>query len=160
MQKRCTDPNTDLVPVLAFSDDDLIEALKDIFLHFGYDLSRKTKAQQQDIANRLSEVAHREKPWGYLYVHNFMYNGLKAGEDFKRSIVRLAALIDGTPIQLVKSEVIRVNAVGRVSPGAFIFGDSRHCANPACGIEFVSDNKRRRFCSSSCRKVARKEKRP
>lgn len=134
-----------------FSDIQLIDALRDIFQHFGYDLAALGVDAQQDIANRLSIIARRDEPWGWRYVHNFMSGNVQAGQNFKAAIIGLASLIDGAPLQLVQGRSVVITALGRVAPGALVFGDSRACANPGCVVHFVPRVHNQRYCCRSCR---------
>lgn len=138
-----------------FSDNQLVEALKDIFNHYGYDLAALSVEAKQEIANRLSEVAQHTPPWGWRYVHNFMAGNVQAGHDFKAAIVGLAAMIDGMSLMVVQGRPVMVTAVGTVRPGAIVYGDSRKCANVACPVHFVPRTWNQRFCSSECKRVSR-----
>jgi hypothetical protein len=143
-------------------DDQLRDALKDIFQHYGYDLTAmpadSLTAAKTDIATRLSEVARHDPPWGWRYVHNFMAENIQAGQEFKAAIIGLAAMIDGMPMQLIQGRTIQITALGNVRPGALVYGDSRKCANIACPVHFVPRAWNQKFCSPECKRAARKAK--
>jgi hypothetical protein len=145
--------------LFSFTDDQLRDALRDIFRHFGYDPALLTVAQKKHVAERLSELAGKSPSWTYLYVHNFMFNNLQAGQGFKESIIKLASIIDDTPIALVQSHAVSIQAIGNVMPGSFVYGDSKRCANPSCGNWFVSDIWNKHTCSENCSRQYAKWKR-
>lgn len=150
MTSHIASPNVQKRVSFGLTDDQLIEALKDIFTHYGYDLAALTVAAKQEIANRLSEVAGRAEPWEWRYVHNFMMHNVKAGQQFKAAIAGLAAMIDGTPIQLIKGRTVAVTALGNITPGAIVYGDSQKCANIACPVHFVPRVWNQKYCSPAC----------
>ena len=139
-----------------FSNEQLIDALKDIFRHYGYDAVLATVAQKAEIARLLSGVARKDPPWGYLYVHNFLFNNIQAGEKFKAAIVGLAAMIDGAPREAVQGRPVQVTALGNLRPGTLVFGDSRKCAYAPCPVWFLPKNSRQKYHSYQCRADARK----
>lgn len=142
---------TQVTLTLGFTDDQLREALRDIFRHYGYDPDFATTPQKAEIAKRLSEVAEHVPAWGYLYVHNFMRDGVKAGQQFKTAIINLASMIDGAPLFLIKGRTITVTALGNITPGAIVYGDSRKCANISCVVHFVPRVWNQKYCSPSCK---------
>jgi hypothetical protein len=152
------DQKTKLRVSVSFTDDQLIDALKDIFKHYGYDMAALTVKAKGEIAARLSEVAGHSPPWEWRYVHNFMAHNVKAGQEFKAAIAGLAAMIDDTPIELVQGRSVSVVAVGNIHPGTLVFGDSVKCAYTSCPIWFLPKSKRHRFHSIKCRELAGKEK--
>lgn len=155
MQSHILSPKVENRVSTGFSDDQLVEALKEIFQHYGYDLAAIGVDEKTEIAKRLSEVAQHEPVWGWRYVHNFMMGNIQAGQDFKAAIVGLAAMIDGMPLMVVQGRAVQVTAIGDIAPGAIVYGDSRKCANIACYIHFVPRVWNQRFCSSECKRTAR-----
>jgi hypothetical protein len=156
MASHSADQKTKLSLSQGFSDEQLIDALKDIFRHYGYDPDYATTAQKGEIAKHLSEVAKHEPAWGYLYVHNFMYNHIKAGKDFKGAIIGLSATIDGFPLEIIQGLPVQVIGTGKLRPGTLVFGDSQKCAYPACPIWFLPKSKRHRFHSIKCREMSKR----
>lgn len=145
------DQKTKNKALFAFSDDQVRAALSDVFEH--YQIDAHTVEGKQDIANRLSKVANHEPPWSYLYVHNFLYNNLKSGRLFKQAIIQLAQIADGTPILLVQSHSVTVQALGNVRPGTLVYGDGRQCENPACQYWFIPRVHNQKYCSRDCGKT-------
>lgn len=141
---------------IGLADDDLRNALRDIFVHYGYDRSIWSDAAKNEIAALLSQIAGKNPPWSGLYIHNFMTGGVQAGRAFKASILGLAAIIDGMPVQLIKGRTVQVTALGNIRPGAIVYGDSRKCANIACYINFVPRVWNQRYCSPECKKASHK----
>jgi hypothetical protein len=155
MIKGIERPQTKKHAFTGFSDGDLVEALREIFRHYGYEPATLSTDAKQEIADRLSEIARRDAPWGWRYVHNFMAGNIQAGNEFKAAIVGLASLIDGAPIQLLTGRSVNVIALGSIRPGALVYGDSRKCAFVSCPIHFIPRVWNQRYCSPDCKKRGR-----
>lgn len=137
---------------IQFTDDQLRDALRDIFAHYGYDRDIWGDAAKNEIAVLLSQVARKDPPWGGLYVHNFMTGGVQAGRVFKAAIVGLAAMIDGMPLHLVQGKPVQITALGNVRPGSLVYSDSQKCKRLACPVHFIPRVPWQRYCSPECRK--------
>jgi hypothetical protein len=153
MQTDTMNPLKRQTALYGLSNETLQEALKDVFVHLGYRLDMLTPEAKEDVAQRLSQIAGKEKPWGWRYVHNFLSGAIEPGRDFRAAIIGLAAASDGTPLQLVQSHPVMVSALGSVRPGALIYGDSRPCANPGCPVHFLPRVSNQTHCGKACAKA-------
>jgi hypothetical protein len=111
--------------------------LEDVIRASGHDPYLDGSTVLTEIALRLSDVARKDPPWTYRYLRGVLTGNLQASAKLVDAMMRLGALIDGAPEDLAASTKVSVLAIGKVSPGALILGDSRRCANPGCMIEFV-----------------------
>jgi hypothetical protein len=129
-----------------FSQSMARESLKAIIEHYGYQVDDIPVKELDAIAQRLVEALGKDKHWGYRYLRNVINGKLKASEDLAGAIMRLDALIDGTPAQLVRSTPVQVLANGKVKAGAIILADSKPCAWLGCTTEFVPRVPWQKYC--------------
>lgn len=141
------------------TDNTVIEALKDIIQHLGYDFILLTVPAKKDIAERLSALVGKEPAWSDAYVTNVLAHTLAPSRKFRDAVMRLAALIDGAPLAQVQSHPVQVQALGEVRPGSLVYGNSRRCANPGCPVWFVPRAWNQTVCGDECRKAWKKWKR-
>jgi hypothetical protein len=132
------------------------KALSELILAMGHDPTVIPVAELQRIAERLSFMARKETAWGWRYLRNVLNGKIEPSRRLMDAIMRLGAVIDETPVELAQSERVVVQALGQVRPGALVLADSRSCANPSCGIEFVPRHPRQVYHSVRCRILNRK----
>lgn len=112
----------------------------------------------QEIARRLSEIAHKDKPWGWRYVQSVDRNtlGHPPSRRFLRAVEILAAELDGLPAFVADTESVVVQArPGSVHPNAILLAESKPCANPTCTIHFIPRVPWQKYCPRCARKKKR-----
>lgn len=106
-----------------------------------------TSAHKRDLVRlgaQLGAIAGRA-PYSYKYVHSVLNGSLEAGQKFHRAVLYYLATFDGMPIGRMGLEQVVV--FGRPEyRSAQVEGDVRYCANPDCGIKFVTDLHNRKYC--------------
>ena len=115
----------------------------------------------QELAKRLSQIAHKNKPWGWRYVQSVDHGTL--GHPPSRLFIRAvkvmaaeAAEMDGLPTFVAETEPIMVHArPGSVHPNAIVISESKACANPTCIIHFIPRVPWQKFCPR-CAKLKRR----
>ncbi|KKM08414.1 hypothetical protein SY88_23790 [Clostridiales bacterium PH28_bin88] len=132
-------------------DLDGAKALSELIQAMGHDPAVISVADLQRIAERLAAIARKDPPWGWRYLRNVLNWKIEASRKLMDAIMRLGAVIDETPVELAQSERVTVQALGQVRPGALVLADSRPCANPLCGIEFVPRHPRQVYHAARCR---------
>jgi hypothetical protein len=121
----------------------LIEALRPIWGENG------EVAFYQELAKRLSEIARKEKPWGWRYIQSVDHGtlGHPPSRRFLRAVAILAAEVDGLPAFVADTEPVMVHArPGSVHPNAILLAESKPCAYPACTIHFIPRVPWQKFC--------------
>jgi hypothetical protein len=98
----------------------------------------------------LARMIGRSEPYKKQYVSNVLkgVKGYPVSPELADALRRLGAVQDGmtefqAKLQAVPSGVL---SMYEVPSGAVIMGQARLCATTGCGLRFVSDNPRRRFC--------------
>lgn len=129
--------------------------LSEVIRGLGHEPDLIPYKELEDIAVRLSALAHKDPAWSWRYLRNVLNGKLDASKPLLDAIMRLGALIDGTPEVVAKSTAVSVMAIGKVAPGALILGDSRRCANPGCRMEFVPRVPWQQCHSAECARVWR-----
>ena len=82
----------------------------------------------QELATRLSQLARKDKPWGWRYVQSVDHRtlGHAPSKLFLRAVEILAAEADGLPAFIAETEVIIVHArPGAAHPNAIVIGESK-----------------------------------
>ncbi len=111
----------------------------------------------QELATRLSQIARKEKPWGWRYVQSADHGTLGHAPSvrFLRAIEVLAAEADGLPAFVADTEPVMVHArPGSIHPNAILLGESKLCANPTCTICFIPRVPWQKYCPR-CAKLRR-----
>jgi hypothetical protein len=109
-------------------------------------------AAYQDLANRLSIVAHKESPWSWRYVQSIHHGSVEPSKKFLRAVELMMAEMDGLPVSIAETEPVTVYArPGSVHPNAIVLSESKACANPVCTIHFVPRVPWQKYCPR-CRK--------
>lgn len=106
--------------------------------------AKSKKANLTELADILSQIARREKPWGYTFLRNLLAGQQPFTDDVCRAIEAAAAKCDGAhPWQAWGREetVIVLNGIER---GAVVTGHSIRC--PECLTLFVPDYGNRKYC--------------
>lgn len=132
------------------------KVLSEVIRGLGHDPAMIGVAELQRIADRLSALARKEPGWGWRYLRNVMNGKIEASQRLTDAMLRLGAVIDETPVELAESRAVLVQATGKVRAGALVLADSRSCANPLCGMEFVPRHPRQVYHSVRCRILNRK----
>ena len=103
----------------------------------------------QELAKRLSQIARKEKPWGWRYVQSVDHGtlGHAPSRRFIQAVEVLAAESDGMPAFVAETEAVTVYArAGAVHPNSILLGESKACANPTCTIHFIPRVPWQKFC--------------
>lgn len=125
--------------------------LADLLLVIGHDPTLISTEELQKIADRLAALVHHEQGWGWRYLRNVLNRKLEPSKRLIDAMCRLGAVLDDTPLELAQSHTVMIQALGQVRPGALVLADSRLCANPACGVEFVPRHPSQRYHAARCR---------
>ena len=128
---------------------DGVGMLEELLAAMGYRGQSARVAELQAAAERLSLLARKDPPWGWRYLRNVLNRRMDAGKPLWEAMVRLRAVLDGTPAEVASSERVAIQAAGVVRPGALVLASSRPCEG--CGMEFVPRTPRQRFHSAGCR---------
>lgn len=129
--------------------------LSEVIRALGHEPSLMSVHTQEEIAQRLSAMVHKDPPWTRMYIRNVVNGRMDASQLMMDAIMRLGALLDGMQVDLAKSTPVSVMAIGKVTQGALILADSRRCANPGCRVEFVPRVPWQRCHSAECARVVR-----
>lgn len=111
----------------------------------------------QELAKRLSEIARKEKPWGWRYVQSVEHGtlGHAPSRRFLQAVAVLAAESDGVPEFVAETEAVMVYArAGAVHPNSILLAESKGCANPTCKIHFIPRVPWQKYCPR-CAKIRR-----
>jgi len=126
--------------------------LADLILLMGHDPTLISTEELQRIADRMAGLVHHEQGWGWRYLRNVLNRKLEPSKKLVDAMCRLGAVLDDTPVELAQSHTVSIQALGNVRPGSLVLADSRLCANPACGIEFVPRHPRQIYHAPRCRR--------
>lgn len=98
------------------------------------------------VGRTLAAIAGRPQPYSYKYVHSVINGNLEAGKKFALAVRNWADTVGGRKaIGLAGFSIVKV--YGRPSQaGAQVDGRIGLCANPECGVKFLTDHPTRRFC--------------
>lgn len=132
------------------------ETLKGLINDLGFNPDLITCKDLQVVADKLSQVARREKPWSWRYLKQVMRGQIEESTGLVAAVMALGATIDGVPVELANSHAVTVQATGAIKPGSIVFGDSRPCGNPACPVWFVPRVGNQVYHSITCKRAARK----
>ncbi len=103
---------------------------------------RPTKKALTKLGARLSEIIGREEPYSYRYLHSIYRSnletvGLPICLAIEKALETYSSLADYSVIEVYsRPDQAGALVIGRVGP----------CANPDCGIKFLTDHPNRRFC--------------
>lgn len=104
----------------------------------------------EDIARRLSQIAGKEKPWGWRYVQSVDHNtlGHEPSKSFVQAVEILAASLDsGVPEFVMATEPTTVYArPGAIHPNSIVLAESKPCVEPTCTIHFVPRVPWQKYC--------------
>jgi hypothetical protein len=111
------------------------------------------------LAKRLSQIARKNKPWGWRYVQSVDHGtlGHPPSRRFIRAAEVLAAEVDGLPAFIAETEPITIHArPGSVHPNAILLSESKLCANPTCTIHFIPRVPWQKYCPRHATAAARR----
>jgi hypothetical protein len=114
----------------------------------------------ETLAEDLSRVARRDKPWTKKYVHSVYHGSIAPSPEFVHAVTALAQLVDGEHPGVAGAERVWVMAnPGEVLQGALIPAGAKtiKCARPGCPVWFVRIHPRQKYHDPSCGIAARKE---
>lgn len=104
------------------------------------------KRDLSKIGKSLAAISGRSMPWGYKYVHSVLNGNIDAGRDFSAAVESwLGTIHSRQAIGLAGYYSIEVWGRAKHSM-AQVDGRIEFCANPECGIKFLTDHPTRRFC--------------
>lgn len=98
----------------------------------------------------LARMIGRPGPYKKQYVSNVLkgVKGYPVSPELADGLRRLGAVADGMTefqarLQAIPSGVLAMNAI---PAGAVVMGQARLCVTPGCGLWFVPNTSRRRYC--------------
>lgn len=115
----------------------LIELYTELYGPLDADARRRNK-NLDELAARLSAIAHRAKPWTRRYLLSIIngYDGFTITPDLADAINRAGAVADGAhPLSAELTQITVFSINGNVKPGAIILGKSKQCED--CRVLFV-----------------------
>ena len=122
-----------------------------------------TLANLRELAQDLSQIARRERPWTGKFLHSIIkeYAGFSTNDQLSRALNILAARLDGVnEVQARAQEANGLLAINDLPPGTVILGQARRCALPGCMVLFVPTHPRQKYHSKQCAEAARRQKQP
>lgn len=126
-------------------------ALAELVRGFGHEPGLISVEDLQGIADKLSQVAGKDPPWGWRYLRNLLNGKIEASEKMGNAVMALGATLDGVPVLVARGHPVQVLAVGEVKPGSVVLGSSRACARPGCMVHFVPRVPWQKWCSKECK---------
>jgi hypothetical protein len=133
--------------------------LEELIRAFGHYPDVIPYAELQEIAYKLSRVAGEKKtarPWTWRYLRSVLNETVEPSQLLVDTMLKLGALVDGAPKEAVLGERVQVLALGKVSAGAVVLGDSKRCGNPGCRVEFVPKVPWQKCHSAECAAARRR----
>ena len=106
------------------------------------------RANLQEIADTLSELAGLPKPWGWKYVANVLHGKLHASKRMMDAILRLGAIIDG--VEAAKYHRVSVLSLHEIPNDTLITSKPIRCAG--CKAWFIPRSWNHKYHSFECRK--------
>lgn len=139
------------IPDMVLRDFQVTNPMIDILAEFADLRSKIGKVEfYQLIADKLGALVG--EVWTWRYVQGVERGSIRPSGKMSEAIRRMGEVIDGRTANLTGLVPISVLAREGVRPGSVVLGSSRVCANPGCGVMFVPDHPRRRYCSPECRR--------
>lgn len=111
-----------------------------------------------DMADSLSRIASRERPWTNRYLNSLIKGneGFTITEELTRAIHILSARLDGQSEAQARSRAITVFTVNGIEPESIVFGHTTRCY---CLLPVVFNHPARKYCFEECRLRAKLERR-
>jgi len=98
------------------------------------------------LAGSISAAVDKDPPYTWRYIQSVHKGTIKAGAPLKAAVSSLLAHQYGIPSQISQAQFVTVLAEpGTIVIGSYVNGQSKLC--PLCGILFVTDHPRRKYCS-------------
>lgn len=99
----------------------------------------------------LAKMAGRgDKPYARQYISNVLHavKGYPVSNELVQALQRLYAVQDGLDTFLASLQNVPTGVLSErpLPAGSVVMGAPRLCARAGCGLTFVSDNSRRKFC--------------
>lgn len=115
-----------------------------------------TISNLNNLAAKLSRIAHRERPWTGKYLNSLLrgYPGFSVNEQLARAIQVMAQLQSGIDDIEAGATEATVRSLHPLPEHAIVLGQARLCANPGCAIVFVPTHPRQKFHSKKCARAA------
>ena len=135
--------------------------LLDIYIEL-YDTAQINGQNLSDLAQRLSRISGRVKPWSGDYLRILLkgYKGYTFTDDLIAAIQQLGAMLDGqTTLQATLRPVSVLGRNGDVTDGAVICGREQGCALPSCRVRFVRSSPRQICCCTEHTRALRELRR-
>lgn len=146
--------------------DPKIDLLKSIYfdLYGPLDVPKRPGAKPvkmanlRELADKLSKIANREKPWTHRYLSSLLSGdkGFSISPELERAIHILENRLDGQPEIQARSRQITVFTVNGIEPDSVVFGHTTYCY---CHLPVVFNHPSRKYCFEECRERARQERR-
>ena len=113
-----------------------------------------------DLADRLSRLATKQRPWGFEYLRNVINGKQEASKELQKAITILTGRLDGqSPLQARLNPVPKmVYSVNGLQDGDIILGHTRRCEMESCGIRFVPVVPWQRYCCYEHTRKGRRSK--
>lgn len=119
--------------------------------------SRKKKDCLIELADRLSKIAGRNRPWTWRFLNSLLNGdkGFSISLEMERAIHIAEARLDGQPEVQARSRAITVFTVNGIEPNSIVFGHTTRCY---CQLPVVFNHPARKYCFEECRLRARAER--
>jgi len=119
--------------------------------------SRNKKECLIELADKLSKIAGRERPWTWRFLNSLLNDnkGFSVSPEFERAIHILEARQDGQPEIQACSREIMVLTTNDIEPGSIVFGHTTRCY---CQLSVVFNHPNRKYCFEECRQRAKRER--
>ena len=123
---------------------------------YGLD-SRSKKECLIELADKLSRIAGRSRPWTWRFLNSLMNGneGFSVSPELERTIHIAGARLDGQPEIQARSHEIMVLTTNGIEPGSVVFGHTTYCY---CQLPVVFNHPSRKYCFEECRQRAKRER--
>lgn len=119
--------------------------------------SRKKKDCLIELADKLSKIAGRKRPWTWRFLNSLLKGneGFSISPEMERAIGIAERRLDGQPEVQARARAITVFTVNGIEPESIVFGHTTRCY---CNLPVVFNHPNRKYCFEECRKLARQER--
>lgn len=99
------------------------------------------------------------QPYSRQYVHRLRSGADAITPEIAGALHVLAAMLDGASELQARAREYTVLATHDLPPGTVVLGHAQSCALAGCRVHYVAASPRQRYCSTECRKEAKRRKR-
>lgn len=113
----------------------------------------------EDLSRRLSDIAHKDPPWGWRYMQGVSVGKIDPSGKLTRAIQAFAASLDGLRAEIGYAKAVTVYAApGMVKPGSLVLAASRPCHYIRCPIWFIPRTPNQKYHHPDCKAAYQREK--